>query len=150
MAISITGLGIVLDTAWELPGVAMIIGGVLVAVHGMSAGGADRVGVASAVPNSGSGHDSMVGWPSGLGARLARRSPAPPKGGLAEARPEIGPGSGGPSLQQAHAHQGLVAEIGREVVEARGHAPILPMTQQDCVFQRASHEGRQGERFRQT
>jgi hypothetical protein len=76
MAISITGLGIVLGTAWELAGVAIIIGGVLVAVHGMSAGAADRVGVVSAVPNSGSGHDSMVGWPSGLGARLARRSSA--------------------------------------------------------------------------
>jgi hypothetical protein len=73
LAISITGLGIVLDTAWELAGVAMILCGVLVAVQGMRIASSDGTGVTAAIPSGGPGRDSMVGWPSGLGSRLAHR-----------------------------------------------------------------------------
>jgi hypothetical protein len=76
IAVSITGLGVVLDTAWELAGVAMILGGVLVAVQGMRIDSSDATGVAGAVPNGGPGRASMVGWPSGLGSRLAHRGQA--------------------------------------------------------------------------
>jgi hypothetical protein len=74
IAISITGLGIVLDTAWELGGVALIIGGVAVAAKGMNAavaGSLDRPRFAGG--SLAGGRSSLVGWPSALGPRLARR-----------------------------------------------------------------------------
>ena len=78
IAISVIGLAVVLDTTWELAGVAMIIAGVVVAARGMRPITADRDRDQSSMPGSGweAGHGSIVGWPSGLRKRLARRSSA--------------------------------------------------------------------------
>lgn len=78
IAISVTGLGVVLETDWELAGVALIIAGVAVAARGMSAATADRQRDASDLPSAdrSTARSSMVGWPRGLGSRLARRGSA--------------------------------------------------------------------------
>jgi hypothetical protein len=78
IAISITGLGIVLGTAWELVGLALIIGGVVVAAHGMSAATAAGLDGRSGVAGGrlAGRRSSIVGWPTGLGPRLARRGEA--------------------------------------------------------------------------
>jgi hypothetical protein len=78
IAISITGLVVVVDTTWELAGVALIVAGVAAAAWGTSIASADRLPDASD-PSYGEGsaaHSSMVGWPRGLGSRLARRGSA--------------------------------------------------------------------------
>jgi membrane protein implicated in regulation of membrane protease activity len=81
VAISITGLGLVLDTAWELAGVALIISGVAVAARGMRAVASDGPDNRSRVSGAGvaEGRSSIVSWPSGLGSRLARRGSGRPK-----------------------------------------------------------------------
>ncbi|HYN63592.1 MAG TPA: hypothetical protein VES36_03230 [Candidatus Limnocylindrales bacterium] len=66
IAISVIGLAIVLGTAWELPGVALIVAGVAFAAKGMSTDSAD------VLPRAAGGRSSIVRWPSGLGHRLAR------------------------------------------------------------------------------
>jgi hypothetical protein len=74
IATSMTGLGVALDTTWELAGVALIVAGVAIAAQGTSAAPVGATGGASRV-NGGSvtlGRSSIVGWPRGLGPRLAR------------------------------------------------------------------------------
>ena len=82
IAVSVTGLAVVLDTTWELAGVAIIVAGVVVAARGMRPASADHDGGAPDVPGrkSEAGQSSIVGWPSGLRARLARRSSAGRRG----------------------------------------------------------------------
>jgi hypothetical protein len=78
IAISLTGLVVVLDTAWELAGVALIIAGVAAAAWGTSITSADGLVDASdqSSADRSTARSSMVGWPRGLGSRLARRSSA--------------------------------------------------------------------------
>jgi hypothetical protein len=80
IAISIIGLSIVLDTAWELVGVALIVGGVAVAAQVTSPRATGRLRGAMRGVGAGTGRSSIVGRPSGLGTRLARRGSTPPKG----------------------------------------------------------------------
>ncbi|MEP6469975.1 MAG: hypothetical protein ABJC24_09420 [Chloroflexota bacterium] len=78
MAISMTGLVVVLDTTWELAGVALIVAGVAAAARGMSVEPRDRLPDASddSSADRSTARSSMVGWPRGLGSRLARRGSA--------------------------------------------------------------------------
>jgi hypothetical protein len=78
IAISATGLVVVLNTTWELVGVALIVAGVAAAARGMSVASADRLPDASGLPSvdQSAARSSMVGWPRGLGSRLARRRSA--------------------------------------------------------------------------
>jgi hypothetical protein len=77
IAISVIGLGVVLDTTWELAGVALILAGVVVAARGMSLGPAGGMHGSSGLGRGwASGRSSILGWPSGLGPRLARRGSA--------------------------------------------------------------------------
>lgn len=78
IAISTTGLVVVLDTTWELVGVALIVAGVAAAARGMSVESADRQPDASGLASADRlpARSSMVGWPRGLGSRLARRGSA--------------------------------------------------------------------------
>jgi hypothetical protein len=80
IAISIIGLSIVLATDWELAGVALIVGGVAVAARVMSPRAAGRLRGTTRGAGAGTERSSIVGWPSGLGTRLARRGSARPKG----------------------------------------------------------------------
>jgi hypothetical protein len=79
IAISIIGLSIVLATDWELVGVALIVGGVAVAAQ-VSPRATGRLRGAMRGVGAGTGRSSIVGRPSGLGTRLARRGSTPPKG----------------------------------------------------------------------
>jgi hypothetical protein len=71
-------------------------------------------------------------------------------GGSAEPRPEAAPLAHRPSaVDQAHAHQRLVAKPGAQLVEAHGLTALFPMPHDERIFERAGHEDRQGKDLRQ-